>query len=961
MSVNSFVPDAAVAVAVESAVLARHGRVHGDEITYTCTSAEKHANGDQHPSASYNTAKYVYSCPVCGAGGGILELASALAIDVRARGEGLPGAGPRRTAKPTGINLDEYARLKQLDPALLRADGVEDATYCRAPAVWIPAHLPDGTVDGAGQFRVKTKGPGHLISARGKKVRPFGLHQLGLARARGYVVCVEGPSCKQTLGQHDEPALGLPGADVSRDILTHLPEWLAGIRRVYIVREPGAGGLTFVKRIAEAIAADRLAVMDLAPYKDASEMYLADAAAFAERWGAAMAAAVPFIPDSTTASAATDASASPIYEIRGHRTYWLKKTRDGQTAVALSNFEACIVAEITRDDGVEENRHFVLKGTLASGITLPEVSIAGSEFGVMRWPMRAWGSRAVVSAGMGAQDRLREAIQVLSPDVPQQRLYTHTGWRELNGQHVYLHGAGAIDRNGTRTDVAVELAGPLERFVLPEPPNGADLIAATRASLRMLEVAPHTVTMPVLCTVFRAVLGSANFSAHLHGPTGVAKTQIAALAQQHYGREMDDTRLPGSWMSTANALAETMFRGKDALVVVDDFAPAGSTIDVQRLHRDADRLLRGQGNLSARQRLRPDATLRPGHPPRGLILSTGEDIPHGQSLGSRIFLVAVSPTDVNWSRLTRAQRDARDGLYAAAMAGYLRWLAPRYAELRRGHVAAVEVLRDQVSSAGVHRRTPTIVAELILGMQHFLTYAVDIGVISNDESLTLLDQCRTALLVVAEVQTEHQTASEPARRFIELVAAALASGQAHVANATGLPPDQASAWGWRADPFADLRPQGPRIGWIEDDDLYLQPEAAFKVAKAMSADGDGLLVSLRTLHRRLKERGFLASIDEKRDRVLVRRVLDGVRREVLHLPAAVITVGPSQTSQPGPTGRKAQEDGPVGGPVDASPRQERPAERPTNAEENGNAEPVGPVGPLVREDSPEREMASFEL
>jgi len=174
-------------------------------------------------------------------------------------------------------------------------------------------------------------------------------------------------------------------------------------------------------------------------------------------------------------------------------------------------------------------------------------------------------------------------------------------------------------------------------------------------------------------------------------------------------------------------------------------------------------------------------------------------------------------------------------------------------------------------------------------------------------------------------------------------------------------PDHPAAWGWRADPFGELRPQGARVGWIDDDDLYLQPDAAFKVAKAMSPDGDGLLVSSRTLHRRLKERGFLASVDEQRDRVLVRRVLDGVRREVLHLPAAVITMGPSQTSQPVLTDRNSQEDGPVAGTVAAPPPLERPTERPTNAEANGDDGSVGPVGPLVGDDSSAPEMASFEL
>jgi len=79
---------------------------------------------------------------------------------------------------------------------------------------------------------------------------------------------------------------------------------------------------------------------------------------------------------------------------------------------------------------------------------------------------------------------------------------------------------------------------------------------------------------------------------------------------------MDARHLPGSWQSTANALEELAFEAKDVLLTVDDFVPAGSAKDVQRLHSEADRLLRAQGNLSARQRLRVDQSLRPQRPPR---------------------------------------------------------------------------------------------------------------------------------------------------------------------------------------------------------------------------------------------------------------------------------------------------------------------------------------------------------
>jgi hypothetical protein len=257
MTTRDFSPDPAIVAALEGALLARNGRERGGEITSTCIEPTRHRNGDQHPSLHYNRKKFVWNCRVCGAKGGFAALAKALGIDWPKR------ANVKSNAKREGITLAQYAELKQLDPKLLITDGVADMTYHDAPAVWIPAPLPDGTVDGAGQFRVKVKGPGHLISAAGMKARPLGLHRLDLARERGYIVCVEGPSCQQTLTQHGEPALGFPGVGISKDILAQLPEWLDGIPLICVVREPGAPGTTFVQRIASVLPHDSIRVMVL--------------------------------------------------------------------------------------------------------------------------------------------------------------------------------------------------------------------------------------------------------------------------------------------------------------------------------------------------------------------------------------------------------------------------------------------------------------------------------------------------------------------------------------------------------------------------------------------------------------------------------------------------------------------------------------------------------------------------
>ena len=58
---------------------------------------------------------------------------------------------------------------------------------------------------------------------------------------------------------------------------------------------------------------------------------------------------------------------------------------------------------------------------------------------------------------------------------------------------------------------------------------------------------------------------------------------------------------------------------------------------------------------------------------------------------------------------------------------------------------------------------------------------------------------------------------------------------------------------------------GAAIGWTEDDALYLEPESSFAEAQDLArVQGDGLPIGSRTLYRRMKEKGLLASWDERR-------------------------------------------------------------------------------------------------
>jgi len=597
-----------------------------------------------------------------------------------------------------------------------------------------------------------------------------------------------------------------------------------------------------------------------------------------------------------------DAGNGIPYAADEHGLTYLKPTQNGVIPLRLTNFTARIISEVVRDDGAEINRCFEIEAALET--RKRTIMIAANQFGQLNWVPDALGARALVYPGQALRDHARAAIQILSDKIVERHVYAHTGWRKLETGWAYLHNGGAIGADGSIDDVQVDLAPPLDLFAFPAPPIGEDLKAGVRADLALLRLAPDTVTFPLLASVYRSVLGAADFSVHLAGASGAGKTEFATLAQQHFGADYAAKKLPGAWASTANANELLAFTAKDALLVIDDFAPAGAQQDVQRMHRDADRLFRAQGNRSGRQRARPDGSLRPVKGPRGLMLSTGEDVPKTYSVRARIFIVEVEPDDMKWTTLTGCQAQAVAGVYASAMSGFIRWLAGRYDAVQRTMPAELRALREQASGSGQHRRTPDIVANLVLGFRLYLAFALDVGAITQDECDALQVRAWDALGQVAAAQMDHHAAADPVLRFAELLRTALASGHAHVAFLNGSSPPSFQSWGWRertthtsgrGGESSEIVPGGDRIGWTDGLDLFLDPQAAYRAAQNVAnAMNDPLSVSSRTLTKRLHERGMLASVDETRQKLTVRRTIQESRRDVLHLKAAtLVDVAPS--------------------------------------------------------------------
>ena len=286
--------------------------------------------------------------------------------------------------------------------------------------------------------------------------------------------------------------------------------------------------------------------------------------------------------------------------------------------------------------------------------------------------------------------------------------------------------------------------------------------------------------------------------------------------------------------------------------------------------------------------MRADSKLRPVKPPRGLLLATGEDIPRGHSVRARLLVVEVERGDVDVAKLTELQKAAAEGAFALATAGYVRHLAGSFDAVQTEAGEELSALRGEPTSRATHMRTPAAVAQLRIGLRFFLEFAEDVGAVSAAEAARLKDAGGATLALLARRQDAYLRSSDPAERYIELLGSAISSGAAHVASPNGGEPSEPGLWGWRQVEVGDSsswRAQGARVGWVDGDEGWLEPDAAHAVAQDVARRvGDPLTVGRTTVNKRLAGRGMLQE-HRPPDRAQLRAGAAGCRRATAPGPA----------------------------------------------------------------------------
>jgi hypothetical protein len=245
--------------------------------------------------------------------------------------------------------------------------------------------------------------------------------------------------------------------------------------------------------------------------------------------------------------------------------------------------------------------------------------------------------------------------------------------------------------------------------------------------------------------------------------------------------------------------------------------------------------------------------------------------------------------------LTMAQGEARLRSEATATLIY-RMAADRQHWLDRFE----EVKRDLIDEARpklatIHPRAPDNIADLATGLFVATELMPELAEHGVD-----LDLAWEQLLVLGEGQQEHVQEGDQSRIFLDMIKSAVSSKAAYLSPAyapEASPPEGSEdAWGWMKvddgfdspDPERSRPPKfmakGPRIGWVDDNLVYLDPAAAYAAAEQMAErNRTGIGISPNALWRMLGEKGWLAHTDK--DRNLYKATIGGEQQRVICVKA----------------------------------------------------------------------------
>ena len=316
--------------------------------------------------------------------------------------------------------------------------------------------------------------------------------------------------------------------------------------------------------------------------------------------------------------------------------------------------------------------------------------------------------------------RLKALIQAMAQYAPVRDEYMYSGW-DTEGGNTYIMGG--------------------------QPLCGNDWSAAGAKdtclhALKMLDVAPHSLTIPLLAVALlslvhsRMVDGGTFFKGVccIDAPTQSFKTTLASLFFDFAnGREADV-----NFEATMAAIVRTIGNSRNSTVIVDDLKPGATKMENNDLVRKLSTVIRMCSDDSGgiqRAGTKNDTFSNVAY---GLVVVTAEQIQlQVQSILARLLILEMNRKDVDIGKLTDLQEQHQ--LYRNFVQDFVRYIAKQgvnqFCELlaQRFLQERNALRRELAEDVPADNRTSDMCTWLWVAFREFLNYAQYVGSITPEQ------------------------------------------------------------------------------------------------------------------------------------------------------------------------------------------------------------------------------------